>query len=247
MTTTSNATQDYLVDLTFDAVALHEAGHVVIAEILGIRQEGATLKPEQFEQVDEEPGFVRAGQATIPNPFEDWRRGDGPRKRLKEDWATAIYAGEAAEVVFIGFTISAFPDNNVSRDHEDADDALHYCKIEYKEHQVLVYKHRHVEGLEKTKKKLQKRAKKLCLVYHKTIIEIAQLLYKNGSVTREQVISAVSKNFVTKELARDTYALNRVAKMWEHYPFLREVDIPENWAAVSGGLEDISKRDMEIG
>jgi hypothetical protein len=80
---------------------VHEAGHVVIAEVLGWPQNGVTVNPEA--ETNRLPdGSSAGGTAFIPSDFHEWTRGDGHKHRVAAVYARILYAGRAAEVALLG-------------------------------------------------------------------------------------------------------------------------------------------------
>ena len=85
------------------AVAVHEAGHIVIARCLGLPIYDVTIV---------ESGDL-LGAASFDNPVYDWRRGDGSKAVAANNFAVAAYAGLEAEGAVCG-----------SRSTNDLDDRI---------------------------------------------------------------------------------------------------------------------------
>jgi ATP-dependent Zn protease len=73
--------------------AIHEAGHAVIARILGLACGEVTIRTDG----DDELGYT-----VVRNPLKTWQRGDGQRRPLAEAHCMSLYAGAEAERVILG-------------------------------------------------------------------------------------------------------------------------------------------------
>lgn len=73
--------------------AVHEAGHAVIARILGLACGDVTIRTDG----DDELGYT-----VVRNPLKTWHRGDGQRRPLAEAHCMSLYAGAEAERVILG-------------------------------------------------------------------------------------------------------------------------------------------------
>jgi hypothetical protein len=78
---------------------VHEAGHVVIAEVLGWPQNGVTVDPARASPLPD--GSFAEGEAFIPSDFHQWTRGDGHKQRVAAVHARILYAGRAAEIALL--------------------------------------------------------------------------------------------------------------------------------------------------
>src|SRR5919204_4414721 len=79
---------------------VHQAGHVVIAEVLGWPQSGVTVDPTKAGRRPD--GSFAEGKAFIPSDFHQWTRGDGHKQRVAAVYARILYAGRAAEIALLG-------------------------------------------------------------------------------------------------------------------------------------------------
>jgi hypothetical protein len=80
---------------------VHEAGHVVIAEVLGWPQNGVTVDPKA--ETNRRPDGSRGGgMAFIPSDFRQWVRGNGHKQKVAAVYARILYAGRAAEIALLG-------------------------------------------------------------------------------------------------------------------------------------------------
>jgi hypothetical protein len=79
---------------------VHEAGHVVIAEVLGWPQNGVTVDPARASPLPD--GSFAEGEAFIPSDIHQWTRGDGHKQRVAAVYARILYAGRAAEIALLG-------------------------------------------------------------------------------------------------------------------------------------------------
>jgi ATP-dependent Zn protease len=75
------------------ATAVHEAGHAVIGRVLGMVCGEATIVPDNADEM---------GHAHPENPLHRWKRGDGSRKQLADDFCISLYAGAEAEKLILG-------------------------------------------------------------------------------------------------------------------------------------------------
>ena len=72
--------------------AHHEAGHAVIARVLGLSCGGASIISEE--------GHSR-GHSVIDDPRFSWQRGDGPKRQAADAFCVALYAGYESEFACI--------------------------------------------------------------------------------------------------------------------------------------------------
>ena len=72
--------------------AVHEAGHAVIARVLGIPAGEVTIRPTQDHSL---------GHSVFADPRFDWRRGDGSKARAANAFAVALFAGAEAERILL--------------------------------------------------------------------------------------------------------------------------------------------------
>jgi hypothetical protein len=79
---------------------VHEAGHVVIAEVLGWPQNGVSVDPAKASPLPD--GSFAEGEAFIPSDIHQWTRGNGHKQRVAAVYARILYAGRAAEIALLG-------------------------------------------------------------------------------------------------------------------------------------------------
>jgi hypothetical protein len=79
---------------------VHEAGHVVIAEILGWPHNGITMDPAKASPLPD--GAFAEREAFIPSDFHQWTHGDDHKQRVAAVYARILYAGRAAEIALLG-------------------------------------------------------------------------------------------------------------------------------------------------
>jgi ATP-dependent Zn protease len=91
------------------AVAVHEAGHAVVARVLGIPAYDVTIVE----------GDDLLGAASFDNPVYDWSREDGSKIKAANNFASAAYAGVAAEREILNSGVTSDSD-----DHRKAQDCL---------------------------------------------------------------------------------------------------------------------------
>ena len=100
------------VDQDRTATAYHEAGHAVIARVLGLPCGRVTIVGADEDEL---------GHAVVGDPIRTWERGDGPRRPLVEASCISLYAGVEAERVILG--------QQDSGDDFDSDKATSLIKI----------------------------------------------------------------------------------------------------------------------
>jgi cell division protease FtsH len=72
--------------------AVHEAGHAVIARVLGIPAGEVTIRPTQDHSL---------GHSVFNDPRFDWRRGDGSKASAANAFVVALFAGAEAERILL--------------------------------------------------------------------------------------------------------------------------------------------------
>jgi hypothetical protein len=83
--------------------SVHEAGHAVAAEVLGIPHDGATIDPDRCGSY--RMALNPSGEAFIIDPRPGWSRVMGPKKQIAENLAICLYAGRAAELCIFGHDV----------------------------------------------------------------------------------------------------------------------------------------------
>jgi hypothetical protein len=89
------------VSYLLDHREVHEAGHVVIAEVLGWPQTGVTVDPKA-ETKGLLDGSSAGGRVFIPSDFHQWVRGTAHKQNVAAVYARILYAGRAAEIALLG-------------------------------------------------------------------------------------------------------------------------------------------------
>ena len=77
-----------MTDLLADTAA-HEAGHAVIARVLGLNAGKVTIVPDQTEET--------LGFSEVDDPRFSWQEGDGSKSKAANLFALHLYAGAEAE------------------------------------------------------------------------------------------------------------------------------------------------------
>jgi hypothetical protein len=88
---------------SLDHCSVHEAGHAVAAEVLGIPHDGATVDPTRCGAYRMAPSPY--GETFIIDPRPGWSRLMGPKKQVAESLAICLYAGRAAELRIFGHDV----------------------------------------------------------------------------------------------------------------------------------------------
>lgn len=68
--------------------AIHEAGHAVVARVLGVAAGEVTIRPTEDQSI---------GHSIIADPRFIWQRGDGSKSKAAKSFAVALFAGAEAE------------------------------------------------------------------------------------------------------------------------------------------------------
>lgn len=76
-----------------EETAIHEAGHAVIARILGISSGEVTIEPTSDFSL---------GHAVFVDPRFSWQRGDGSKAKAANAFVTALFARAEAERLILG-------------------------------------------------------------------------------------------------------------------------------------------------
>jgi ATP-dependent Zn protease len=86
-----------------DHCSVHEAGHAVAAEVLGIPHHGATVDPDRCGTY--RMALNPSGETFIIDPRPGWSRVMGPKKQIAKNLAICLYAGRAAELCVFGHDV----------------------------------------------------------------------------------------------------------------------------------------------
>lgn len=86
--------------MPLDPCAVHEAGHAVVAQVLAIPHDGATVEPDRCGTYRMAPN--PSGETFIIDPRPGWSRATGPKKQIAQNLAICLYAGRAAELCIFG-------------------------------------------------------------------------------------------------------------------------------------------------
>jgi hypothetical protein len=151
--------------------AYHEAGHAVIARVLGLSTSGATIKATEEE----------LGHAIVGNPLSGWRRGDGPRRNLVEAFILSLFAGGESEKFFIG-------------NSDSVGDGPDLAKIGAAMEKIRIPGAVYVgdEYWQAYTEKLRRKAANLVRQHSKTIKKVAMALLEKESLTFEQLNELVN-------------------------------------------------------
>jgi ATP-dependent Zn protease len=147
--------------------AIHEAGHAVIARVLGLSSGSVTIKPSDDGE--------ELGHAVVGDPVRDWQRGEGPRRPLMEDHVVTLYAGgEAEREILASAVVGDGPDFNKARS----------CICQFGVRGATFVGD---EVWEKYEERLRKRAALLVQRHRKKIERVAQALVERGILTFDEV------------------------------------------------------------
>jgi hypothetical protein len=86
-----------------DPCSVHEAGHAVAAEVLGIPHHGVTVDPNRCGAYP--MALNPSGEAFIIDPRPGWSRAMGPKQQIANNVAICLYAGRAAELCVFGYDV----------------------------------------------------------------------------------------------------------------------------------------------
>ena len=99
--------------VSLDPCAVHEAGHAVAAEVLGLPHDGATVEPDRCGSYPMAPNPF--GETFIIDLRAGWSRTMGPKTRVAQNLAICLYAGRAAELCIFGYAVGGH-----ERDYSEA-------------------------------------------------------------------------------------------------------------------------------
>lgn len=147
--------------------AVHEAGHAVIARVVGLFCGEVSIIPDRPDEV---------GFSVIEDPRFGWRRGDGPRVKSAENFCISLYAGAEAERFFFGSAIMVHD----GEDQRRALGALLWSGV----------KNGGMFGNEAWKRKeasLRRKSRQLVLRHASTIQRVAESLLIKKTLTGDEV------------------------------------------------------------
>jgi hypothetical protein len=156
---------------------VHEAGHVVIAEVLGWPQNGVTVDPKA------ETGDT----AFIPSDFHAWVRGNGHKQKVAAVYARILYAGRAAEIALLGKDCGGH-----TLDYERAREAIGWSRngiypaFGGSEDGTFVRQSAE-EVVRRTERRLEKQATALVKRHKMAIAMVADALRIKATLTRDDV------------------------------------------------------------
>ena len=154
------------VDQDRTATAYHEAGHAVIARVLGLPCGRVTIVGADEDEL---------GHAVVGDPIRTWERGDGPRRPLVEASCISLYAGVEAERVILG--------QQDSGDDFDSDKATSLIKI------IGVRGASYVgdDVWDRYEARLRRRSNELVRIHQRQIERVAKALQERGTLESEEV------------------------------------------------------------
>ena len=160
--------------------AIHEAGHLIVAEALGIPHEGATIDPKRLSK--------NQGGCFMMRPSE-------MPKKVARDYAVMSYAGRESELYFFGKDYGGHSD-----DYECADRSVHWA---------IADKNGSAGFLQcsNLKKKLKYRAAALVRLHAEIIVKAAGILTTHLSVNATTTQALVSE--LDRRLSRDNVFLRQ--------------------------------------
>jgi hypothetical protein len=107
-----------------DPCSVHEAGHAVAAEVLGIAHHGATVDPKRCGTYWLAPR--PSGETFIVDPRPGWSRAMGPKKDIAHKLAICLYAGRAAELCVFGYDVGGY-----LRDYSEARSVILWARRDH--------------------------------------------------------------------------------------------------------------------
>ena len=148
------------------STAVHEAGHAVIARVLGLPCGKVTIIGDDEREL---------GHAIVADPIRSWERGDGPRRPLIEKSCIALYSGAQAAHIILG--------------DKDQDDELDCYKATSLLKLVGVRHARFVgdDTWERFEQRLRQRARALVVRHRSKILRVADALITRRTLTGEEV------------------------------------------------------------
>ncbi len=149
-----------------ESTSYHEAGHAVIAPVLGLPCGKVTVVGADEDEL---------GHAVVGDPIRTWERGDGPRRPLVEASCISLYAGAEAERVILG--------QRGDGDGFDSDKATSLIKI------IGVRGASYVgdDVWERYEARLRRRSNELVHLHQHRIERVAKALQERGTLEAEEV------------------------------------------------------------
>jgi hypothetical protein len=171
---------------------VHEAGHVVIAEVLGWPQNGVTVDPAKASPLPE--GTFADGEAFIPSDFHQWTRGDAHKQRVAAVYARILYAGRAAEIALLGKDCGGH-----ALDYEHAREAIKWARSgiypAFRRSRDGTFERQSVEDyvVGRTERRLEKQAAVLVERHKMAIAMVAVSLRMKATLTGDEVRALIEE------------------------------------------------------
>jgi len=160
---------------SLDPCAVHEAGHAVAAQVLGVPHDGATVEPDRCGSYRMAP--IPSGETFIIDPRPGWSPALGPKKQIAQSQAICLYAGRAAELCIFGHDVGGH-----ERDYSEA------------RRMILWARRENTIGLlewQALQRRLVRRADALVRANEAAIRRVAAALQRRSTLSRDEISELV--------------------------------------------------------